>query len=177
MHDMHVAGFSAGGRHYCLTGGNLREDPPKKTLVPARPRRPGPTIKRHAIHAEIRFACLRLTGSHAGMAAGGRGGSRVWQHVPTRSHGWPDAAHARLRARRVSADVYRGFHLQLCLVERQCSATARAVADTCRPASSILSTCTASSATRAGSAEDTHLGCLLSWTCSRQLLPSNSSDG
>ena len=87
MHDMHMAGFLAGGRHYCLTGGNLREDPLKKTLVPARPRRPGPTIKKHAIRAEIRSACLRLAGSHARIAAGWWHGSRVRKHVPSRRHG------------------------------------------------------------------------------------------
>ena len=105
MHDMHMAGFSAGGRHHCLTGGNLREDPPKKTLVPVRPRRPGPTIKKHTIHAELRSACLRSAGIHARMAAEWRRGRRVRQHVPTSGYGWPDAAHARIRARRVPDGV------------------------------------------------------------------------
>ena len=52
MHDMLIAGFSAGGRHYCLTGGNLREDPPQKTPVPARPRRPGGGEVKRTTHAK-----------------------------------------------------------------------------------------------------------------------------
>ena len=100
MHDMLIAGFSAGGRHYCLTGGNLREDPPQKTPVPARPRRPGPTIRRHTTHAEIRFFCLRLAGCHAGMAAVWRRSSRLRQHVPAGRRGWPHATHAGVRPRR-----------------------------------------------------------------------------
>jgi hypothetical protein len=57
-HDMHMAGFSAGGRHDCLTGGNLREDPPKKNLVPARPRRPGPTRKNETVRVMLTCAML-----------------------------------------------------------------------------------------------------------------------
>ena len=105
MHDMHMAGFSAGGQHCCLTGGNLREDPPQKTLVPARPRRPGPTIKKHAIHAGTCSACLRFAGILARMAAKWRRGRGVRQHVPTSGHGWPYAAHARIRARRAPDGV------------------------------------------------------------------------
>ena len=54
---MHMAGFSAGGLHYCLTGGHLREDPPK-TLVPARPRRPGPTRKNETVRVVLTCAML-----------------------------------------------------------------------------------------------------------------------